>query len=126
MELSYAPPPSSTARGAPQSKESRKVYVGWSGLPSAVSSLTGQVVRTGKADLETVEMDHQFAAMLGAGLGEATPVSIELLRDLPTATSVSVTPVSPDDWEILVSLFLPPCFALVLKFVVLSISGNER
>jgi len=29
-------------------------------------------------------------------------VTIELLRDLPTATSVSVTPLSPDDWEILV------------------------
>lgn len=104
VELSYTPTRSTAAATAKNGKELRKVYVGWSGLPSAVSSLTGQVVRTGKAELETVEMDHQFAAMLGSGLAEGTPVSIELLRDLPTATSVSVTPVSADDWEILASL----------------------
>lgn len=40
-------------------------------------------------------------------------MSIELLRDLPAATSVSVTPISADDWEILVSRALErlPCVA---------------
>lgn len=39
-------------------------------------------------------------------LAQGMTVSIELLRDLPTATGVNLTPLTADDWEILVSLVL--------------------
>lgn len=101
VELSYAGPTKGSLL---------KAYVGSSGLPAAVVPLSNQLVRSGKADPDRVEIDHQFAAMLG-GLDQGMPVSIELLRDLPTATSVSVTPCGADDWEILVRVELPIAMA---------------
>ncbi|KAM0755823.1 AAA-domain-containing protein [Meredithblackwellia eburnea MCA 4105] len=85
----------------------KKAYVGWTGMPSQVPSASQVVRGNGAASAgaaaggsERVEIDPQFAAMIG-GLAEGTIVYIELLRNLPTATSVSVTPLTADDWEIL-------------------------
>ncbi|ORY80196.1 P-loop containing nucleoside triphosphate hydrolase protein [Leucosporidium creatinivorum] len=99
VELSFTSP-SSSSSSSKKAAATSKVYVGWTGMPSSVASVAQQV-RGGAPTGDRVEMDPQFAAMLGLGLAEGTQVSIELLRDLPTATSVSVTPVSADDWEIL-------------------------
>ncbi|KAG9019479.1 Peroxisome biosynthesis protein pex1 [Tulasnella sp. 427] len=49
--------------------------------------------------LETIEIDPQYAQSLGFSEGET--VDIGLLHDLPVASSVSTEPLSPDDWEIL-------------------------
>lgn len=53
-----------------------KVYVGWTGLPSAVVGVSSNQVRGGKGELERLDMDPQFAAMLGNGLVEGTPVNM--------------------------------------------------
>ncbi|KAM0793415.1 hypothetical protein ACM66B_000866 [Microbotryomycetes sp. NB124-2] len=78
-----------------------KVYVGWTGMPSAVAGITQQVRTGASIASDQVEMDPQLASMLGPGFVEGAQVSIELLRDLPTATAVNATPLTADDWEIL-------------------------
>ncbi|GAA5917117.1 hypothetical protein JCM5296_001201 [Sporobolomyces johnsonii] len=75
-------------------------FAGWTGLPASVASVSAHA-RGAAAAQDRVEMDPQFAAMLNIGLTEGMTVSIELLRDLPSASSVNVTPLSADDWEIL-------------------------
>lgn len=54
-------------------KQLNKAYVGWTGMPSQVSSV-GNQVRGGAPQGDRVEMDPQFAAMVG-GLMEGMPVS---------------------------------------------------
>ncbi|ETW75050.1 AAA family ATPase, CDC48 subfamily [Heterobasidion irregulare TC 32-1] len=73
-------------------------YVGWTGMLSA-SSLAhfNAVDRT--ENLETVEIDPQYAQ--GLGLSQGDIVEIGLLHDLPTAKSVATEPLTADDWEIL-------------------------
>ncbi|KAK4696983.1 peroxin-1, partial [Phenoliferia sp. Uapishka_3] len=92
VELSYS-------SGVGKKAVQKKVYVGWTGMPSQLAGVASQV-RGGNASADRVEIDPQFADMFG-GVSEGTIVTIELLRNLPVAASVSVTPLSPDDWEIL-------------------------
>ncbi|KAL8286225.1 hypothetical protein RQP46_004713 [Phenoliferia psychrophenolica] len=94
VELSYSTVP-------PNAKKSvqRKAYVGWTGMASQVVSVASQVRGGAHPSADRVEIDPQFAQMLG--VPEGTTVSIELLGNSPVATSVSVTPLSADDWEIL-------------------------
>ncbi|KAI5478553.1 peroxin-1 [Pseudohyphozyma bogoriensis] len=101
VELSFTPT-TSTSSSSSKKAGPHKTYCGWTGMPSQLSSVITHV-RGGQQVGDRVEMDPQFASMIGEGLGEGTSVTIELLRDLPTATSVSVTPLTPDDWEILES-----------------------
>ncbi|BGP12537.1 hypothetical protein JCM10213_007619 [Rhodosporidiobolus nylandii] len=77
------------------------VVLGWTGLPSAAVAPSLHGGRGQPQSEDRVEVDPQFAQMLGAGLKEGMQVSIELLRELPTAATVNVTPLSADDWEIL-------------------------
>ncbi|GAA5897416.1 hypothetical protein JCM6882_001881 [Rhodosporidiobolus microsporus] len=76
------------------------VHLGWTGLPSSVAPVSLSS-RGNPAPADRVEMDPQFAQMLNLGLKEGMTVNIELLRELPSATTVNVTPLSADDWEIL-------------------------
>ncbi|SCZ90288.1 BZ3500_MvSof-1268-A1-R1_Chr1-3g01895 [Microbotryum saponariae] len=102
IELSFPSqtnPPSKKTGGS--SNGTSKAYVGWTGLPSSVASVAQHARSNGGTLGDKVEVDPQFAVMLGLGMSEGMPVTIELMRDLPTATSVAVTPVSADDWEIL-------------------------
>ncbi|KDE09691.1 hypothetical protein MVLG_00095 [Microbotryum lychnidis-dioicae p1A1 Lamole] len=102
VELSFhsqTKPPSKKTGGS--SNDTSKAYVGWTGLPSSVASVAQHARSNGGALGDKFEVDPQFAVMLGLGMSEGMPVTIELMRDLPTATSVAVTPVSADDWEIL-------------------------
>ncbi|SCV68391.1 BQ2448_512 [Microbotryum intermedium] len=118
IELSFTsqtnPPSKKTGGSAGGINGTSKAYVGWTGLPSSVASVAQHARSNGGALGDKVEMDPQFAVMLGLGMSEGMPVrtrsqttgsiasvTIELMRDLPPATSVAVTPVSADDWEIL-------------------------
>ncbi|TKA53102.1 hypothetical protein B0A53_03982 [Rhodotorula sp. CCFEE 5036] len=83
-----------------------QVVLGWTGLPASVAAptmSTSSRSATTNASQDRVEIDPQFAAMLSPGLQEGTKVNIEMLRDLPHATTVNVTPSSADDWEVLES-----------------------
>ncbi|GAA5961300.1 hypothetical protein JCM3765_002906 [Sporobolomyces pararoseus] len=88
------------------SQKNDKIVAGWTGLSSSVESVTTHLSQRGGAPNslggDRVEIDPQYAAMLGAaGLAEGTQVNIELLRDLKAASAVNVTPLTADDWEIL-------------------------
>ncbi|GAA6006638.1 hypothetical protein JCM10207_005001 [Rhodosporidiobolus poonsookiae] len=82
------------------SSQPTSIYLGWTGLPASVPPVSLQG-RGAAQPPDRVEMDPQFAQMLNVGLTEGTTVTIELLREFPTATTVNVTPLSADDWEIL-------------------------
>ncbi|KAK4057620.1 Peroxisome biosynthesis protein pex1 [Microbotryomycetes sp. JL221] len=84
-----------------KSATTSKAYVGWTGMPASVAGLTTQVRSGGSAASDRIEMDPQLASMLGPGFIEGAQVTVELMRDLPTATTVNVTPLTADDWEIL-------------------------
>ncbi|GAA5945061.1 hypothetical protein JCM3775_004275 [Rhodotorula graminis] len=82
--------------------------VGWTGLPAQPAPVNlshhhHHHHRGAQAPPpnDRIELDPQFATMLHPQLVEGTTVSIELLRDLPHATQVNVTPLTPDDWEVL-------------------------
>lgn len=100
-----------------------KAVLGWTGLPASVAPPpVGRNNSATSAAADRIEIDPQFAAMLGPGLEEGTKVcfsplvvlraslltpsalqvNVEMLRDLPHATTVNVTPSSADDWEVLV------------------------
>ncbi|GAA5844698.1 hypothetical protein JCM11251_007352 [Rhodosporidiobolus azoricus] len=79
---------------------SATVHLGWTGLPSSLAPVSIQA-RGNPAPQDRVEVDPQFVQMLNLGLKEGMTVDIELLRELPSATTVNVTPLSADDWEIL-------------------------
>ncbi|GMK53828.1 hypothetical protein CspeluHIS016_0104140 [Cutaneotrichosporon spelunceum] len=81
--------PASSSRRAPQA-----AYLGWSGL-AAASSLSG----IGGGQLETIEVDPEVA--LNYGWAEGTILEISIIHNPTKARSVSVTPLSTDDWEIL-------------------------
>ncbi|GAA5899206.1 uncharacterized protein JCM6883_005146 [Sporobolomyces salmoneus] len=87
-------------------KGSETIVAGWTGLSSAIESVSSQFSSSrangnGPLGGDRIEIDPQYAEMFGIGLQEGTQVTIELLRDLKVATSVNVTPLTADDWEIL-------------------------
>ncbi|ORX40268.1 P-loop containing nucleoside triphosphate hydrolase protein [Kockovaella imperatae] len=80
-------------------------YLGWSGLASA-SSLSSGLAGIGNAgaggregSIGTIEVDPEVAMDLG--WAEGTTVEISIINRPTKAKSVSVTPLSSDDWEIL-------------------------
>ncbi|GJN92246.1 hypothetical protein Rhopal_005276-T1 [Rhodotorula paludigena] len=77
-----------------------QLCLGWTGLPASPAPVAVSQPRHAQPQtLDRIEIDPQFAQLLHPALTEG--VSIELLRDLPVATTVNVTPSSADDWEIL-------------------------
>ncbi|OCF73124.1 peroxin-1 [Kwoniella mangroviensis CBS 8886] len=75
------------------SRQPKPAYLGWSGL-AAASSLS----QAGDG-LESIEVDPEVAMSLG--WSENTLLEISIIHNPARATSVSVTPLSSDDWEIL-------------------------
>ncbi|GAA5997379.1 AAA family ATPase peroxin 1 [Rhodotorula paludigena] len=79
-----------------------QLCLGWTGLPASPAPVAVSQPRHAQPQtLDRIEIDPQFAQLLHPALTEGVTVSIELLRDLPVATTVDVTPSSADDWEIL-------------------------
>nr|ODO01145.1 peroxin-1 [Cryptococcus depauperatus CBS 7855] len=72
--------------------QQKAAYLGWSGLNAAatVSQMDG---------VENLEVDPEVAMSLG--WAEGTVVEIAVIHNPTIAKSVSVTPLTPDDWEIL-------------------------
>ncbi|KJE00988.1 peroxin-1 [Cryptococcus gattii NT-10] len=75
------------------SRQPKTAYLGWSGLNAAAN-----VSQVGDG-VESVEVDPEVAMSLG--WSEGILVEIALIHNPVIAKSVSVTPMSPDDWEIL-------------------------
>ncbi|KAI0310136.1 P-loop containing nucleoside triphosphate hydrolase protein [Amylostereum chailletii] len=78
------------------------IYVGWTGMvaASSVARFTGGTQqRGGELEMETVEIDPQFASGLGFLQGDI--VEIGLLHDLPRAKMIEAEPLTADDWEII-------------------------
>jgi peroxin-1 len=71
-----------------QSDGNRIVYLGWTGGSS--SPVNHQ---------DTVELDVQLAKNLG--LKSQQLVNVEIIHQVPAAKSISVEPLTIDDWEIL-------------------------
>jgi peroxin-1 len=53
--------------------------------------------------VETIEMDPEVAS--GLGWREGDMVEVGIVRQAARGRSVSVTPATSDDWEVLVSSF---------------------
>lgn len=97
-----------------------EAYVGWTGMASASSLTHFSPANAGDKRLETIEIDPQYASCLGFSQDDTVctykyvisftlpdplfQVEIGLLYDLSRASTVSTEPVTPDDWEILVSI----------------------
>lgn len=77
-------------------QDQKKVYFGWSG--EASKPLPANAVFThGKFDV--LEMDPQVG--LAAGLQDGQKINVEFCKNVPDCTTVSVEPLTEDDWEIL-------------------------
>ncbi|WVQ96774.1 hypothetical protein IAU59_003881 [Kwoniella sp. CBS 9459] len=74
-------------------RQPRSAYLGWSGL--AASSSLAQA----GGGTESLEIDPEVA--LSLGWSENTLVEISVIHNPTRAKSVSVTPLTSDDWEIL-------------------------
>lgn len=99
------------------SRQPKTAYLGWSGLNAAAN-----VSQVGDG-VESVEVDPEVAMSLGWSEGILVSyqcclgfeinrcswlqVEIAVIHNPLVAKSVSVTPMSPDDWEILVSYSIP-------------------
>jgi len=81
-------------KGKERAREPQRVTVGWTGLPASASSAAAGVAGVG-----SLEIDPQFAREIG--LPEGQTVQLQLLNSLPNCTTVNVSPVSADDWELL-------------------------
>ncbi|KEI38078.1 uncharacterized protein L969DRAFT_18862 [Mixia osmundae IAM 14324] len=74
-----------------------RAYLGWTGLSSSVTFASNASTSSSSNDL--IELDPQLGKELA--LPEGTQVSISLLTTLSTAQSIGISPLTPDDWEIL-------------------------
>ncbi|KAH8922700.1 AAA-domain-containing protein [Atractiella rhizophila] len=75
----------------PRGKDREPLFVGWTGLGSTAAF----------GNVENIEIDSALAN--DSALGDGEHVTITLHRSIPVAKSVSVDPLSVDDWEILES-----------------------
>lgn len=80
----------------------QKLSLGWTGMPARVAGF--RAAKQQGASVENIELDTQFANQVNLTEGQA--VNIELRMSCPAASTISITPISIDDWEILVSLSL--------------------
>ncbi|WVF69277.1 hypothetical protein IAT40_004053 [Kwoniella sp. CBS 6097] len=92
LHLSPLPPTSASASSSTQ-RQPRAAYLGWSGL--AASSSLAQA----GGGAENFEIDPEVA--LSLGWPEGTLVEVSVIHNPVKAKSVSVTPLTSDDWEIL-------------------------
>ncbi|KAN0061903.1 Peroxisome biosynthesis protein pex1 [Thecaphora frezii] len=84
-------------------------YAGWSGMSAAPHNVASSFATaspsssSGASLADVISMSPSLAASFSPPLAEGTICSIRLFRSppLPTAEKIEVTPLSPDDWEIL-------------------------
>lgn len=84
-----------------QASEKQKLSLGWTGMPARIIGLRS--ARVQGTFIENIELDAQFAKQVH--LTEGQQISIDLRMATPVASSVSISPISADDWEILVCCF---------------------
>ncbi|WWD18315.1 hypothetical protein CI109_102765 [Kwoniella shandongensis] len=85
--------PLTSSSSASTSRQPKSAHLGWSGLAAASS-----LAQAGEG-VENVEIDPEVAMSLG--WSEGMIVEISVIHNPTKARSVSVTPLTPDDWEIL-------------------------
>ncbi|RAH74411.1 AAA family ATPase peroxin 1 [Aspergillus aculeatinus CBS 121060] len=102
VELQYRP-----AAGKSNSNSThRSCYLGWTGMPSK-RKLAPVVGRDGinsssaarEQEVSTVELDTTFGRVLGLADGQKVGIYIHL--DPPVAHTISIEPLTPEDWEII-------------------------
>ena len=81
--------------GAP----SKKIYCGWSGEASKPLSPNSVFTHGAHGKLDVLEIDPQLG--LAVGLQDGQKVNVEFCRNVTECTTVSVEPLTEDDWEIL-------------------------
>lgn len=74
VEIIFTKPSTTSTEGKKVPAAQNKVYVGWTGMPSSVASVTQQVRGGAAAGADRIEIDPQFAAMLGMGGLEGSSV----------------------------------------------------
>lgn len=85
-----------------QGPSKQKLSVGWTGMPARIVGLRS--ARVQGTSVENIELDAQFAKQVN--LTDGQQVTIDLRMATPVATSISISPLSVDDWEILVCCVL--------------------
>ncbi|KAF2074614.1 hypothetical protein CYY_004084 [Polysphondylium violaceum] len=73
-----------------ENKQDKKVYVGWAGSASSVTS---------GGNSRCIEMSPQMGAALNLKSGQVVKVKVN--TSISSATSIQVEPLTSDDWEIL-------------------------
>lgn len=82
-----------------QQQPSKKVYCGWSGEASKPLSPNSVFTHGANGKLDVLEMDPQLG--LAVGLQDGQKVHVEFCRNVTECATVSVEPLTEDDWEIL-------------------------
>lgn len=87
--------------GAPSSQQQqpKKIYCGWSGEASKPLSPNSVFTHGANGKLDVLEMDPQLG--LAVGLQDGQKVHVEFCRNVTECKTVSVEPLTEDDWEIL-------------------------
>ncbi|KAI8968604.1 P-loop containing nucleoside triphosphate hydrolase protein [Mycotypha africana] len=81
------------------SADDRRFYCGWSGAASKPLQPNSVFTHGANGKLDVLELDSQLGTAFG--LQEGQRVNVEFCRSVPDCATVSVEPLTEDDWEIL-------------------------
>lgn len=82
-----------------QTGTSKKLYFGWSGEASKALPPHAVFTQTNGTKLDVLEIDPQVGQAVG--LQDGQKIQVDFCKNVPSCTSVSVEPLTEDDWEIL-------------------------
>jgi peroxin-1 len=110
VELNYRAPAAPDPANASASNPAQKsVFVGWTGMPSKrkLAPIVGRDGINGSGrgasgrdqEVALVEIDAKFATTVGLQDGQRVVVNLHV--DPPTAHTISIEPLTPDDWEMI-------------------------
>ncbi|CCU74888.1 putative Peroxisome biogenesis factor 6 [Blumeria hordei DH14] len=108
VEISYRPR-SQISNASSDISALKSVYVGWTGMQSKrkLASIVDKdginvsrgSIRDKEPDVSVIEIDSIFARTIDILAGQKVTASLHL--DPPTANTVHIEPMSPEDWEII-------------------------
>lgn len=92
LEIASSSPPNTN-------QQNKKLYCGWSGEASKPLNPNSVFTHGPNSKLDVLEMDPQLG--LSSGFTDGQKILVEFCRNVPECATVSVEPLTEDDWEIL-------------------------
>ncbi|KAI9273142.1 P-loop containing nucleoside triphosphate hydrolase protein [Helicostylum pulchrum] len=90
---------STLTTSSPTTTHPKKIYCGWSGEASKPLPPNSVFTHGANGKLDVLEIDPQLGQAVG--LQDGQKVNVEFCRNVPECATVSVEPLTEDDWEIL-------------------------